>query len=262
MRTTADFRGDVFDLPPFGILGTLLACVLAPIALAEPPVAEPATDEWAGKPVIDAEHVIGLVETRLHNAPKVGEFAPEFILTDANSGNLLSLLELRRDKPVVLFFASYSCIIAQEGGPEIARLAKRFANVADFVLIYIQEAHPRNGFLPPERGDRFIIEAPRSFAERAVTATRYAREQKLKFRVLVDAMDESTAVRWSAWPIRTFIVGRSGVVLYAGQQGPWFFRPTQGYEHRLGGVYEKADKIPGYSNGTLEEALEKLAGTP
>ena len=223
------------------------------------------SDEWAGKPVMTGDQVNGLMNKRLFNAPKVGEQAPNFLLTDAVSGKTMSLLELRKEKPVVLFFASYSCIIAQEGSPEISRLHKRFGNVADFAMIYIQEAHPRNGFLPPERGDPFIIDAPFTFAERSVTALRFAKERHLNFTVLVDTMDDSTAVRWGAWPIRVFIVGRSGVVLYAGQQGPWYFLPSRGFEHSLEGAPTSISSLPGFSRNSLEESLEeleKLAGTP
>lgn len=46
----------------------------------------PVTDSWAGRPVRDARHVDGMVTGRMHNAPRVGEPAPDFTLTDVESG--------------------------------------------------------------------------------------------------------------------------------------------------------------------------------
>lgn len=199
-----------------------------------------------------------MVAIRLHNAPRIGELAPEFALADATTGKMVTLSELRREKPTVLFFASYSCITAQEGAPPMARLAKRFAKTANFVLIYIQEAHPIGGFLPPYRGDPYVVAAPAAFAERATAAIRFARERDLQFRILVDSMDDTTAVRWGAWPLRTFVVGQSGRVLYSGKQGPWYFKPSADFDPHLEGVPRDIENLPGYSPGSLEDFLAEL----
>lgn len=248
-----------------GICNRILTpCIRASVLLILPVAAQEetptkSTDEYAGKPVMDPRHVHGMMNKRLENAPKLGEHAPGgSILTDAVSGNSVSLLDLYKEKPVVLFFASYSCLSAHEGANEMSRLAKQFGEIADFILIYIREAHPRNGFLPPERGNRFIIDAPVSLAERSANALRYAHEQELNFRVLVDSMDDSTAVRWGAWPIRAFVISRSGIVNYAGQQGPWYFHPSIAFEHNLENAPSGLANIPGFSDDSLEEFLEEL----
>lgn len=48
---------------------------------------------------------------------------------------------------------------------------------------------------------------------------------RLPFPVVVDAMDDAVAQRWSGWPERLFVVGADGRVAYVGEQGPWGFWP-------------------------------------
>lgn len=50
---------------------------------------------------------------------------------------------------------------------------------------------------------------------------------RFPFPVLVDAMDDRIAVRWSAWPERLFVIDAGGVVRYVGEQGPWGFWPGE-----------------------------------
>lgn len=231
---------------------TLTLAIVIQIAVAE---VEPATtDPWAGKPVMSAQHVKGMVPARLRNAPRTGEMAPDFSLVDAASGRVVTLSQLRSDKPVVLFFLSYSCHVSHEVIPLLAGLKARFGERVNFALIYIQEAHPAGGFEPVRGCEGFVIPAPRDFASRAMAALRFGRETKLGAPVLVDSMDDATAVRWAAWPVRLFVIDRDGTTIYAGQAGPWFIKPTPGYDSRLAGV-PRDYQLPGYSTESVEEFL-------
>lgn len=221
-------------------------------------IVSPEQDEWAGKPVMTAEHVQGMVVARLHNAPRLGEKAPPFSLPEAATGKVLSLAELHADKPVVLYFLSYSCHVPHETAGFFASLHERYRQVANFAAVYIQEAHPEGGFEPAMGQERFVIPAPRSFGQRAEAALRYAVEKNLPFPMLVDSMDDSLAVRWGAWPVRIFVVGRDGTVLYAGQVGPWFFKPVANYDANLFGTPRSYENLPGYSRESLEEFLRTL----
>ena len=230
--------------------------VITPTPPKQPP---PMTDQWAGKPAMTAEHVREMVSARILNAPKVGEKAPPFALTDPFSGRSVSLSQIIEKRPAVLFFASFSCCSVQDSVADVSSLSERFGDLAQFVLIYIQEAHPEGGFLPPVKGDPFIIPAPRNFTARSTAALKLASQRNLRFPILVDTMDDATAVRWGAWPIRLFMIDRTGTVVFAGQQGPWFHKPTRTYDPELNGVPESYRDLPGYSKGSLEEFLEQFA---
>jgi type I thyroxine 5'-deiodinase len=218
-----------------------------------------APDAWAGKPVMSREHVNGMVNARLNNAPKLGELAPDFSLVNAMTGEVANLRQLCKDKPAVLFFASYSCNISHDSAELMSKMAQQFAHIANFFIIYIQEAHPEGGFAPLDGASSFVIPAPLDFAYRVEVAQRLAKEAQYNFPVLVDSMGDSVNSRWGAWPVRLFVVDRQGEVAYSGQQGPWFFKPTRSYDPKVPNIPEGLRNLPGYSKESLEEYLEALA---
>ena len=69
-------------------------------------------------------------------------------------------------------------------------------------------------------------------------------------------MDDTVTARWGAWPVRLFVINRSGKVVFAGQQGPWFFKPTKTYDPDVPQVPEGLRNLPGYSRESLEEFLQ------
>jgi len=216
-------------------------------------------DQWAGKPVMNFEHAKGLLKGRINNAPKLGELAPNFTLVDSLTGEAVSLRQLHSEKPVVVYFASYSCHISHSSANDMARIANRFKDAARFIVVYIREAHPEGGYQPTDEGKRFVVPAPFDFASRIAAAQRFAGDEKFNFPVLVDSMDDAVAARWAAWPVRLFVVNQSGKIVFAGQQGPWFFQPTKGFDPNVPKVPEGLRDLPGYSKESLEEFLQAYA---
>ena len=217
--------------------------------------AQTVTDEWAGKPVKDGEHVHGMIKSRLFNAPVVDSEAPEAVVVDAVSGKELSLLELHQERPVVLFFASNSCTCSQQAAPEVAKLAKIFGDRFQFLLIYIREAHPPESIADGAPGKEFSTDDPNTLKGRAQSAIQFGKQHSLDFPILTDTMDDRQAVQWAAWPSRLFVINKKGVVVYAGQQGPWFVKPTDAFDLKLVGVPESIRDIEGYIKESLETFL-------
>ncbi len=212
----------------------------------------PHADPWAGEVVKDAAHVNAMVPGRIHNAPRMGEPAPDILITEAATGRPIQLSRLHESRPLVLFFATYSCDCAQLIAEPVARLHRTFGDRFAFALVYIREAHPSNGF---HTNSPFAIRDTNLFPDRAAAALRFARERGIGFPVFVDSMDDRHAVRWAAWPTRLFVVDRRGTVVYAGQQGPWFVKPLRGFEMNLTAIPEAFRDLPGYSRESLEEFL-------
>ncbi|MEC5128498.1 deiodinase-like protein [Verrucomicrobiales bacterium BCK34] len=215
----------------------------------------PVTDQWAGKPVAGSAHVHDMIKSRLFNAPVVAEKAPETVVVDAKGGKEVRLSDLHREKPVVLFFASNSCTCSQEAAPEMSKLAKTFSDRFQFVLIYIREAHPPESVADGAPGKQFSIDDPNTLKGRAHLALEFAKQHSLEFPVLTDTINDRQAVQWAAWPSRLFVVDQKGTVVYAGQQGPWFVKPTPGFDLGLGGVPESIRDLEGYSRESLETFL-------
>jgi len=103
-------------------------------------------------------------------------------------------------------------------------LYERFGGQAEFVLVYIREAHALDGWTLDSGWS--IITDPRDDAERKAAAAQTCSTLKLPFTTVVDTMDDAVAERWSAWPERLFVIGRDGRVAYVGAQGPWGFWPA------------------------------------
>ncbi len=104
-------------------------------------------------------------------------------------------------------------------------LYERFGGHAEFVLVYIREAHATDGW-SIDRSGWSIITDPRNDGERKAAAAQTCSMLKLPFPTVVDTMDDAVAERWSAWPERLFVIGRDGQVAYVGGQGPWGFWPV------------------------------------
>lgn len=104
------------------------------------------------------------------------------------------------------------------------------------MTVYIQEAHPIDGFVPerhtetwlmgsPER--QLLIEDPRTDEERLALARRTQEELGLAWPMLVDRLDDAVNRAYAAWPERLYLVDVDGTVLYRGGKGPMDFEPEE-----------------------------------
>jgi len=93
--------------------------------------------------------------------------------------------------------------------------------VADFALIYMEEAHPVDGWLYGQVKHR--VEQPKTLAQRCSLAGLVAEElRKLggeDISVCVDTMSNSAAIAFGALPERLAIV-KDGKVRFIGGEGP------------------------------------------
>lgn len=234
----------------------------------EQPLAPPPTDEFSGKTVIDGMHAQRLVMSRLGNAPTTGNKAPDSELINAESGEVVRLSELWSEKPVVLIFGSGTCTSVNFLSKEIDRLAESFKDDADFYFVYIREAHPEGGFTIPISGELGGVKItpvsdPVAIKERCVAALGFQKHGGARLPTLVDSLNDSAAIQWSAWPSRVFVVGLGGIVLYAADQGPWFFDVSKsGWKHDPPPSYvEEVLSKRSFDRISLEEFLENHFGS-
>lgn len=107
---------------------------------------------------------------------------------------------------------------------DVNRIQQRFADKAEFLLVYLREAHPKDGWA--KEGFSLTISDPQSQGERNTIATQCGQELQFNFPIVVDTMDDATAVDYAAWPERIFVIDEQGRIAYAGHQGPWGFWPS------------------------------------
>lgn len=207
-------------------------------------------DQLSGKMVDSKQMAYELIYTREANAPRPGELAPDFELVTADGDRTVKLSDLIKTKPVVLVMSSWGCDVFRESLAGLQQLYSRYSDDAHFVMVYIREVHAKGGFAS---GLGRVPDA-KNIEERKLHAQRCRKQLRLPFLYLVDEMTDPVATRWSAWPVRAFIVEKDNTVIYAGSQGPWGYRPYQGFLHGDGAPMKFDIE---FNSQSMEELLEE-----
>ena len=108
----------------------------------------------------------------------------------------------------------------------LQQLWEQHRDKVDFVVVYIREAHPEDGWvvnLNREEDIRYLD--PTSNDERQEVAAACALRLKIRMPVVVDDIDDNIASAYGALPDRLYLVGRGGRIAYQGEPGPWGFEP-------------------------------------
>ncbi len=117
-------------------------------------------------------------------------------------------------------------------------LYEQYRDQVKFLMIYIREAHPVDGWwlggslvglaLKVTRSkaatdvvDQKTIEERRAVAGQCEVALQYG------VRTYVDEMDDAVNEAYAALPTRLYLIGLEGQVLYAGGLGPYGFKPAK-----------------------------------
>lgn len=102
---------------------------------------------------------------------------------------------------------------------------EEFSDVADFLLVYIDEAHPSDGWVAPTMGPcSFEVRKHRSLEERVVAAMKLTEAFSLppQCQLVADCMDNNANVAYGVSYERVCIVQRRKIA-YLGGKGPFFY---------------------------------------
>jgi hypothetical protein len=164
-------------------------------------------------------------------APRVGEPAPEFevqwlseeglsedgTLTDERVG-----LADYRGRDLALIFGNLTCPIYRG---QIRRFNEIYAKLKDryaFLLIYIREAHPEDGWqVEINRTQTVIYDQPVSTEERAAIAQTCVRQHLIDMPVAVDDMDDTINNLYAGSPERLYLIDADGIVRHRSVAGPF-----------------------------------------
>jgi len=114
---------------------------------------------------------------------------------------------------------------------KFGKLRQNFSEVADFVTIYIAEAHPaeRGHFRVGGEGGNYDIDTHANIADRLNAATTLREEagEALKgCKILVDPMDDRANIAFAALPERLYVV-QDGQIIYQGGLGPFDYKISE-----------------------------------
>ena len=107
-------------------------------------------------------------------------------------------------------------------------MREQYNDRVEFLVVYIQEAHPTDGWQMQINVDEEVLFAqPKTAGEREHVAEACSLHLDLKIPTLIDDMDNSTDLAYSALPDRLYLVGTDGRIVYRSAPGPMGFRPDQ-----------------------------------
>ncbi len=102
----------------------------------------------------------------------------------------------------------------------------RWHQRVEFLVVYIREAHPEDGWVvTSNRDDGIRISDPTTIEARTEVATACALRLQIQIPVVVDEIDDKIANAYGALPDRLYLIQRGGSVAFQGEAGPWGFNP-------------------------------------
>ena len=103
-----------------------------------------------------------------------------------------------------------------------------YKDKADFVAVYVREAHPSDGWTLAGN-DKLGISVPqhKSFADRCRVAKTCGGSLKMTIPMVVDDLDDRIGIAYSGMPDRLYVVDRQGRVAYKGGRGPFGYKPAE-----------------------------------
>jgi Iodothyronine deiodinase len=164
----------------------------------------------------------------LQTGPALGEKAPDFKLKTHNGKGELSLSKLVGAKPVVLVFGNITCGPFRSQSGNVEKLYRLYKDRATFVMVYVREAHPADGW-SSETNFRLgiTLAQPRTYEDRVAAAQSCDARISLGFPMLVDTMDDAVGGHYSGMPSRLYLIDRDGVIAYKSGRGPFGFKPAE-----------------------------------
>lgn len=153
-----------------------------------------------------------------------GKIAPDSQLISVDGKSRYRLLEFcRGNRPLVVNFGSWTCPVFRNRVNEFLSIVQEFSDVADFLTIYIEEAHPTNGW---KLENNITIPQHQTQEERSSAAKLMLDSVKFNCPVVVDTMANDANKAYAGMPIRLYIIQRNQIQ-YAGGMGPTFYNLTE-----------------------------------
>jgi thiol-disulfide isomerase/thioredoxin len=164
----------------------------------------------------------------LQPGPTLGETVTDFTLKTSDGVKEITLSKLFGSKPVVLVFGNFTCGPFRMQAGNVEKLYRRYSERATFVMVYVREAHPIDGW-QMESNDAVGVHLPqpRTYEERVSVAQTCGERLALGFPMLVDTIDDTVGARYSGMPSRLYLIDGDGKVAYKSGRGPFGFKPAE-----------------------------------
>jgi thiol-disulfide isomerase/thioredoxin len=161
----------------------------------------------------------------MNEGPQLGQPAPNFTLKTVDGKDTVQLAKLIGSKPVVLVFGNFTCGPFRSLYPDVESVYERYKNDAHFLMVYVREAHPTDGWkMESNTRAGVTIKQPRTFDERVAVAGQFCKRLQTAMPVAVDEINDPVGHAYSGMPARLYVIDRAGKVAYKGGRGPFGFK--------------------------------------
>lgn len=107
-------------------------------------------------------------------------------------------------------------------------MAKKYRKDVEFLLVYVREAHPTDGWqVPRNEKEGVLLASAKTYAQKEEHATSCSRNLGITFTTLVDGMDNAVEKAYTAWPDRYYLIGTDGRIVAKGAPGPAGFKAAE-----------------------------------
>jgi Ca2+-binding EF-hand superfamily protein len=163
----------------------------------------------------------------LQSGPALNEPAPDFTLTSLDGGEVTLSQEIG-EQPIVLIFGNFTCGPFRSQAGNIEKLYQRYNDRAKFFLVYVREAHPKDGWwMTSNESVGIDIAQPTDNQSRREVAQTCQSHLDLDIPFLVDTVDDKVGGTYSGMPNRLYLIDKAGKIAFKNGRGPFGFHPRQ-----------------------------------
>lgn len=179
----------------------------------------------------------------MSEGPKVGDPAPDFTVASADGAETHTLSKLVGRKPVVLVTGNVSCGPFRYAYPDVEAVFRRHKDQANFLLVYVREAHPSDGWgMESNTRDGVSLKQPLTFGERVKACDQLCRKLKPLMPVGVDDITDPVGTAYSGMPARLYVIDTDGKVAFKSGRGPFGFKAGEMEQALVMAEWEAAAK--------------------
>lgn len=107
-------------------------------------------------------------------------------------------------------------------------MQEKFEEHAEFLTIYIREAHPEDEWQMTSNEEEDVCYAqPKTIGQRVGIANDFIERFDFQIDLLVDPIENPADDIYAGWPERLYVIDVDGTIAYKGATGPFGFEPDE-----------------------------------
>jgi type I thyroxine 5'-deiodinase len=105
---------------------------------------------------------------------------------------------------------------------------RTYGRQAEFVNVYIKEAHPEDEWqMESNEKENVCYPQPKTTQQRVAIANDFVRRFEYPMPMLIDPIENPANDLYAGWPERFYIIDEQGKIVYKGEPGPFGFHPEE-----------------------------------